>query len=57
MNDKEKIEEAVNVIDELIGWYPSDETPHIQRTRSTFTRKELERIKKILDEKAFLIED
>ena len=37
------------VIDEFIGWYPLEEKPHIQQTRSTFTIKELERIKKILE--------
>ena len=43
-NDPQEI-----VIDEFIGWYTSEENPHIQHTRSKFTRKELERIKKILE--------
>ena len=47
--NNKKIKEAVNVIDEIMGWYPSEENPHIQRTQSTFTRKDLERIKKILE--------
>ena len=38
MNDKEKIKEAVNVLDKLIG--------SINGNYATFTRKELERIKK-----------
>ena len=41
VNDKEKIKEAVNVLDKLIG--------SINGNYATFTRKELERIKEILE--------
>ncbi len=49
LTDKEKIKLAVRVIDEIMSWYPDEEAPHILHQKTTFTVKDLERIKKILE--------
>ena len=47
MNDKEKIEEAVKYINEIMAWRKTKEAPHgVQSV--TFTREKLEEIKNIL---------
>ena len=47
MNDKEKIEEAVKYINEIMAWHKTKEAPHGAQS-ITFTREELEEIKNIL---------
>ena len=47
--NKKKIKLAVMVIDEIMSWYPSEENPDILYQKNTFTVKDLERIKKILE--------
>ena len=47
--NNKKIKLAVMVIDEIMSWYPSEENPDILYQKHTFTVKDLERIKKILE--------
>jgi hypothetical protein len=48
VNDKEKIEEAVKYINEIMAWRKTEEYPHGVQNK-TFTRATLEEIKKILE--------
>ena len=48
VNDKEKIEEAVKYINEIMRWRKTEEHPHGVQNK-TFSREKLEKIKKILE--------
>ena len=47
-SSKEKIEEAVKYINEIMAWRKTEEYPHGVQNK-TFTRATLEEIKKILE--------